>query len=176
MVRLYESRSYRVRLRIAAIAFVGFVLLGGWYITFQAIAAPPGADSLGPWALSIVFLLAGCLGLYRLTRDSRDRVIALHADAASGRAVLRLWSPFGGRRVRTSLDRLHNWRPAPPSRYARYPGVLADLDGRAEPLVFLLRRGAEVPEALRRLLPEAAAAFDRALGNQHITTMVNGNS
>lgn len=150
-------------MRIAVIALVGLMLLGGWYVAFQAIAAPSGVDGIGPWVLSVVFLLAGGLGLYRLMRGSRDRVIALDADEASGKAVVRLWSPFGGRRVRTRLDALGNWRPAAPARRWRYLSVLADLEGRPDPLVFLLRPGAEVPNDLRRLLPEATAAFDRAM-------------
>ena len=131
-------------------------------MAFQAIAAPSGVDSIGPWTLSLLFMAAGVLGLYRLVTGSRDRVIALDADEASGKAVIRLWSPLGGRRVRTSLDAFGNWRPAAPARRWRHVTILADLARRADPLVFLLRPGAEVRDELRRLLPEAAAAFDRA--------------
>lgn len=162
LVRLYESRDYRVRMRIAVIALVGLMLLGGWYVAFQAIVAPSGVDSVGPWTLATVFVAAGVLGLYRLARGSRDRVIALDADEASGKAVVRLWTPFGGRRVRTSLEALGNWRPAVPTRRWRYVSVFADLAGRPDPLVFSLRPNADVRDELRRLIPEAAVAFDRA--------------
>ncbi|TCT03690.1 hypothetical protein EDC22_11830 [Tepidamorphus gemmatus] len=53
MTRLYESQGYRVRMRIAASVLVGLIVLGLWYILFQALAAGghrqtgacPGPDS-----------------------------------------------------------------------------------------------------------------------------------
>jgi len=161
VTRLYESQGYRVRMRIAASVLVGLIVLGLWYILFQALAAPWAEDGVGPWVLSLAFVTAGLIGLRQLMRSSRDRVIALDADAAGGRAVLWLWRPFGSRRMRTSLSALRNWRADPAMRRTRHVAVLADLDGRPDPLVFLWRPGAEVPDALRRLVPEAAAAFDQ---------------
>ena len=167
MTRIYESPGNRLRMRISVIALVGLILLGIWYLAFQALAAPAGVAGFGPWILSIAFIVAGGGGLLRVFKGGGDRVIALDMDEETGKAVLWLWSPLGARRIRTEIGKLTGWRyrvSGGRSRRTRYRCILADLEGRARPVIFDLRHDYPVPNGLRRIAPEAINEFEREAG------------
>ncbi len=166
MIRLYESPGHGMRMRISLILLFGLVLLGAWYLVFQALVAPPGIAGLGPWFLSIAFMVAGIGGLVRTLRGARDRVVAMDMDEASGNTVIWLWSPFGARRIRTHVGNLANWRYEATGgpRKARFRPILADLKGRERPLIFDVRPTRPVPDGLRRVAPQAIADYERDVG------------
>ncbi len=76
MIRLYESPGNRLRMRISLIVLTGLILLGVWYLAFQALVAPPGSG-IGPWLLSLAFIAAALPGLVRVLGGPRDRFLAL---------------------------------------------------------------------------------------------------
>jgi hypothetical protein len=156
-----------MRMRISLIILVGLILLGIWYLVFQALAAPPGIAGLGPWFLSIAFIIAGVAGLVRVINGARDWVIALDMDEANGNTAIWLWSPFGARRIKTEIHRLSNWRyvvSRSGARRARFRRILTDFEGRSRPLIFDVRLTHPVPDGLRKIAPEAVAAYERDVG------------
>jgi hypothetical protein len=166
MSRLYESPGHKLRMRISLIVLTGLVLLGLWYLAFQALVAPPGSG-IGPWVLSAAFIVAGVTGLVRVLRGARDWVIAMDMDEATGKVVIWLWGPLGARRIRTGIDQISNWRYAAtggPGR-ARYRRILADLPKRSRPIRFELRTDEPVPDGLRHVAPDAIADYERDVGN-----------
>jgi hypothetical protein len=165
MIRLYESPGYKMRMRISLIILIGLILLGVWYLAFQALAAPPGSG-IGPWVLSIAFIVAGIAGLVRVLNGARDGVIALDMDDATGKVVIWLWSPLGTRRVKTEIHQIANWRyvVSNGSRRPRFRLILADLPKRSRPIRFDLHPNRPVPDQLRRIAPDAVAAYETDVG------------
>jgi len=165
MIRLYESPRHKLRMRISLIILTGLILLGVWYLAFQALAAPPGSG-IGPWVLSVAFIVAGVTGLVRVLRGARDWVIAMDMDEATGKVVIWLWGPLGARRIRTGIDQIANWRyvaTGGPGR-ARFRRILADLPKRSRPILFDVRLTHPVPDGLRRVAPDAVADYERDAG------------
>lgn len=165
MTRLYESPGQRLRMRISIIILVGLILLGVWYLVFQALAAPPDGR-IGPWILSITFIVAGIGGMVRVLGGARDWVIALDMNEETGRIVIWLWSPLGARRIKTEINQLSNWRYLASGRSgrARFRRILADLPVRARPIIFDVRLTHPVPDGLRRIAPDAVADYERDVG------------
>jgi hypothetical protein len=166
MTRLYESPGHRLRTRISLIILIGLILLGIWYLVFRALAAPPGIAGLGPWALSIAFIVAGVAGLVRVLNGARDWVIAMDMEEETGKVVIWLRGALGARRIKTEIHQLCNWRYSAAGRSgrARFRRILADLKGRRRPLIFDVRLAHPVPDGLRRVAPQAVADYERDVG------------
>lgn len=165
MIRLYESPRHKLRMRISLIILTGLILLGVWYLVFQALAAPPGSG-IGPWVLSVAFIVSGIAGLVRVLNGARDWVIAMDMDEATGKVVIWLWGPLGARRIRTAIDQIANWRYAATggAGRARFRRILADLPKRSRPILFDVRLTHPVPDGLRRIAPGAVADYERDIG------------
>jgi hypothetical protein len=114
----------------------------------------------------IFFIGGGIYGFNKTWNDSRDVVVTLDRDEAAGKTTVGLWRPFRPLLIETGLDGLTDWRHfiKVGPRDLKLHFITADLAGYPRPVRFELPRGQEVPEALRRLAPEAVTEYEELTG------------
>jgi hypothetical protein len=114
----------------------------------------------------IFFIGGGIYGFNKTWNDSRDVVVSLDRDEAAGKTVVGIWRPFRSLPIETGLDGLTNWRHfvRVGPRDLKLHFITAELPGYPRPVRFELPRGQEIPDALRKLAPEAVADYEESTG------------
>lgn len=158
MTRIYENSGLATRMNVSCVVIAIAALFGAWEL-WSAYRA--GGDS-GTNYLFALFFFGGAAYAAKQLRDSvSDSVVSLDADTATGEAVITLWRPFSAKKITGPLDRLTDWQFQVKGR-TRTPILTAHHPDYPRPLEFELRPGTAVHENLRKLAPEAVAAFERA--------------
>jgi hypothetical protein len=163
MTRIFENRTFARRLNIY-IVVLAVVMANGFWELWRALSAP----ALNPTdlAFAVAFIGGGIYGIYQTFRDGRDLVGAFDVDFAANLAAVTLWRPFRLLKLEGPLDRVGGWRFWVKAAQAGQRSYLlhADFPGYPRKLQFELRKGAEIPDGLRRVAPEAITDFEDATG------------
>jgi hypothetical protein len=160
MTRIYENRGFATRMNVSCVVVAFAFAFGAWEI-WMAYRAGPDAGSGYLFAL---FFIGGALYASKQLSDAgSDSIVALDADMTTREATVSLWRPFRTKQLTGPLDRITDWQFQVKAGKARTPLLTAHHPDYPKPLEFELRPGA-ITDDLRRLAPDAIAAFERPRG------------
>lgn len=162
MTRIYQNRALATRMNLSCAVIVFAVLFGFWEL-YTATRGGPGA---GTNVLFGFLFIAGALYAAKQTRDtSFDSVASLDADVATREAKVAIWRPFSTKMLAGPLDRLTDWQFQMKGGRVKTPILTAHHPDYPRPLEFELSKSTTpLSNELKTLAPDAAAAFERALG------------
>jgi hypothetical protein len=158
MTRLYESRGFAVRMNISCVIIVGAAAFGCFEL-LQAYRFPEAASSNLLFAL--LFFVGAAYSVKQIRDGAIDNVVSFDADMATRQSAVTLWRPFSRKTIAGPVDRLTDWQFQVRSGRVRTPILTAHHPDYPRPLEFELRPGAAIHEELRKLAPDAVAAFER---------------
>lgn len=163
MTRIYANPGYAWRMHGSTVVVVLALVMGLWEVWRAAQAGPEGAGS--GWLFALLFLGGGAYALRQMYSDYCDTVVRIEHDG-SGEGTVTLWRPFLPKRITGRLDRLSDWRFEQKTLKAnlRVPMLLADHPEHPRPLQLELGKGITISDGLRRMAPEAVAAFEQPGG------------
>jgi hypothetical protein len=161
MIRLYDNSRFTRRMNISVVVVIFAMLFGVWE-AWNAYRLGAEAGGYGP-LFAVLFIAGGLYGYKQLSDLSADAVVTLDADAATGASVVTLWKPFSSRRLEAPVGALTDWQfQQKAMRGQRLPIVTAHHPQHPRVLEFDASAAATVGEALQRMVPDAAAAFENA--------------
>jgi len=161
MTRIYENRGFATRMNISCVVIAVAVLFGCWELVGAYRSESPAGTNL----LFALLFLGGAVYATKQIRDTAmDSVSSLDVDMTTRSASIILWRPFSSKVITGSLDRLTDWQFQLRSGRVRTPILTAHHPDYPRPLEFELRPGTAVSEELRKLAPDAVAAFEKRAG------------
>jgi hypothetical protein len=163
MNRVYNDRNAALRNWGSMTVLVLAVL---WGIA-EIIRTQMGAEDHTGYLFGAGFLAGAAYGGYRLFIDTRDTIMRLEADFASGQSVVTLWRPWGLSRLAAPLDALSGWRMYISLRTRAQRSYLLRVNhpgSPARPLQIELMPGKTDIEGLRQVAPEAIRDFEMNIG------------
>jgi hypothetical protein len=164
MPRLFNDRGMTLRSWISVAVLIGAVIWGG----VEIMRAVTGASDETGYLFGLGFLGASAYGLYRMLADTRDTILRIEADFASGQSVISLWRPWGPVRLAAPLAALSNWRMYVSMRRKNQPVFLLMVDhpSSPRPLQIDLAGAVKDLDGLRRVAPEAIEEFEIRTGKR----------
>jgi hypothetical protein len=162
MTLIYEDRGLGLRGWFSTAVLIGATIWG----CIEILRAQAGtADSTG-YLFGAGFLAASAYGAFRLFNDSRDAIVRIEADFASGQSVVTLWRPWGLKRLVAPLNQLSNWRMYVALKTRNQQTYLLRVDHPASPrtLYIELRPDTKAVDGLRLVAREAMEEYDARTG------------
>lgn len=161
MTRIYENRGFATRMNVSCVVIAVAVLFGCWEF-FGAYRAP--SDSSMNLLFGFFFIAGAFYAAKQMSDTAFDSVTSLDADMATKESNITLWRPFSKKTITGSLNRLTDWQFQTRSGRVKTPILTAHHPDYSKPLEFELHPGRPLNEELKKLAPEAVAAFEKRIG------------
>jgi hypothetical protein len=159
MTRVFENRRLSRTTNISIIVMV-VVIVFGCFDLWNAFVV--GSDDTTAALFGAVFVGGGLLGINTLWIEGRDQAQWFDVDFDAGKGVVAVWRPFRPLVIEAGLDKLTDWRHwvKVGKRNAQTHFIVAAVPGYPRPVYFELPPGRDIPEAFRRLAPEAVDDYE----------------
>jgi len=163
MTRIYDNRALARTSNISFVVLAVVIVFGCWDL-WNAFAG--GSNDPTSSMFGVLFVGGGLFGGYTIWNENRDQAQWLDVDLDAGKGTLAVWRPFRPQVIDMGLDRITAWRHwvKVGKRNMRTHYLLASFPGYPRPVYFELLPGKDVPDAFRRLAPEAIDDFETNTG------------
>lgn len=150
--------------------FLGFFAVAFLYGLWELWLAAVVTGSMVGYVFAAIFVGGGVYGIRSMLAEARDLAVSFDADAASGKAIIKLWRPFHMKQIDTTLDQITGWQHQVQTgpRDERSHFLLAREKSHDGVLRFALEPEMAIPDELRRIAPQAIGDFERATGWQDV--------